>query len=420
MRINNGRSTDRRGVVLLGLIVLLTGAAVAAGLYLSDRSRREREEVWNREEESLATLVKAFRLQVASSGTIPGPDGWASTVAQKTGMSSREIEYSHAPGRGFAGRRLFLVDPALRNQTWPVRQLAEGLLNASNLLLQSSARVIWVSSTHPALALPVTNGTLNVETFESLWNWSGGPGVVDPPTGWPSAWRGNGGHLHVARLPIASLFAKVEIVNLKYLAQVGSLLGLDAEALRPGRRRVGVHVLKGSTLRLSRYTGSSYQVRVVTQDDALVINRLFSFGLGKDDLDDWLDRLRNADSRYSWLMYLQATDIDNDEDWDLWSRYAGFRRVANSWGLGNLFGNLWSWDTWLRNSRSNWAAASDEAGQDEDDDWVWDEHDCDDWDWDAWVNRARNRWGDSADADQWKWDGVDWNGWFRKARRGRR
>ncbi|MGE3312364.1 MAG: hypothetical protein AB7O66_20555 [Limisphaerales bacterium] len=269
--MTTGESRRTRGIVLLGLILVLTGGAVGGGVALTRHVRSHLRERQHREEIALAQIAEGFTRFVSVRLMIPGPDEWPRAVAEATGMSAAMVlsGSGSGSGSGFASvRRCLLIDRGLGDGMLPYRQDSGGLEDPRSGLLTDTARVLLVSCSAPGLAMPFRSGLLERPAFDAIWNWIRDPATGAPPKGWPEVWRGNGGDLHVARISLNQLFAPIHLKQARY---GGGGDPVSSGAVRLGHLAVEPMTtvfLKGTFLAVGGTNGSVQQVRVVRGEES--------------------------------------------------------------------------------------------------------------------------------------------------------
>lgn len=247
------------GVVLLLALAGLAfvGVMLAPNLVLKTSAR-----TWKAEEKALEDLRRSFLITVESTGYIPTATNWSSCIADYTRQDQTAIEQVYT---GFPSdtntRRILLVDPLLTSGALPFTQDDNGLAGASLSLIGTNARVMLVSNTKRSLTLPVTNSTITSSTFNAIWNWTYNPANDSPPSGWPSAWNGNGEYLHVSRLDMANLFHTMTLKNLHY--------GMGNTNLTPNSvtAQTSLDFLRGSRLVIADTTDTLKRIHIVNRDD---------------------------------------------------------------------------------------------------------------------------------------------------------
>ncbi len=269
MRMTTGESPRTRGIVLLGLILLLTGGAVGGGVALSRHARALLRDRQLREEAMIAGIAEGFTRVVSARLMIPGPESWARAVAEVTGASPAAVG-SVRPERMAdpSVRRLLLVDPGLGEGMLPYAQDSAGLLDPRSRLLSDHARVLLLSSSAPGLALPFGSGTPDQAAFEAIWNWVHDPATGAPPAGWPAAWKGNGADLHVARIPLKNLFSAIHFKHALHGAGGDPVSTGNVPAKHLSMEPVTTALLKGTSLVVCRTNGTIHQVRVVRSEES--------------------------------------------------------------------------------------------------------------------------------------------------------
>lgn len=323
-----GPSNKASGFALLGLMLLLTGGAVGAALVLSDYLQRQTEDARAFEEARLAAIAKGFVRSIEVNLKIPDNLTWVDAVAGVTDLSASMIEYvDPRTGRPANLRRILVLDPSLGRGVLPFTQPANGLLSLVNPLLSDQARVMIVSCTRTNLQLPVGPGVVDRSAFDALWNWTYDSTTRAAPPGWPAAWSGMGAALHVARIPLRSLFAPVGFKNVRFGFGKGFAQGRRIAAVRNVLARTTRYYLKGSLLKVGRREGRILQIHVVKEgakfDLAALLRGLLNPGDDNavEDDDDW-EWDRNGDGgrgRWRWRGWIRK-GLDDDADDHDWCR----------------------------------------------------------------------------------------------------
>ena len=220
MKATAGASRDRlseRGYASLGMVVVLFGLVIvgvmlAPNLVLQVNARKRIAE-----EQTLTRIGQGLSTYIQKSQVVPGTSSWSTAISSVTGLSQTEVEQVLP---GFASdtntRRVFLIDPGLGGASPPYTQSVAGLAGTWTNLMGQYSRLMLVSCTKRSLSLPVSTGVPSSNNFYGLWNWTYNPVTEAPPSGWSSAWTGQGEFLHVQRINLANLFHTLAFSTLKY------------------------------------------------------------------------------------------------------------------------------------------------------------------------------------------------------------
>lgn len=198
-------------IEMIGVIALI---AIAAAIIMPNLANRISRANGEKEDAMLAMLAEGLQRYVRTFQALPGQFSWTTNIAAATGLSVNEVARVNP---GVAGNaRVYLIHPSFTPST------ASGLGFADPLWTQTSsgaasvtnARVLIISSHKSALTLPVTSGkATSVSEFNNIWDWNPDLATESPPSGWPSAWNGNGEYLHVQRINLAPMFERVTFSN---------------------------------------------------------------------------------------------------------------------------------------------------------------------------------------------------------------
>ena len=239
-------------------MLVLAGLAITGMLLLPSLVSKTTQRRNTAEEASLARLEEGFRDYVRLYQIIPGTGTWNTAIASVGGLNATEVNcvFPDFP-TDTSVQRVFVIDDLLGGGSplLPYTQSTNGLTGTATNLLNSRARAMIVSSTKRGLSLPVSSGFITQTNFDAIWNWTYNPASEAPPSGWSSAWTGNGEFLHVRHLSLPQLFQTVTFENLQYSLNGSSFLTVDASTTG--------YFLRGGMLRLSDSEGASYQARVI-------------------------------------------------------------------------------------------------------------------------------------------------------------
>ncbi len=288
MKAITGSSHEARGFALLVLVLLLSGGALAGGLFLSHRDPQLAHNRWLQEEAVLASLTEGFVRAVQTGLVIPDASDCWTAIAQVTGMNQTTMEWVNpAFPADPSNRRILLIDGVIAPGVLPYVQSAAGLSVAQSSLLKPRARAMFLSTTRRDLFLPVRGGETDPAAFDAIWNWAYDAAKPSSPSGWPAAWASQGATLHVSRISLHSLFAQVHLNQLRYGVGSGSFSGGTVAATEFVKDPTIVTLLKGSLLAICQTNGIPHQVRVVRRDAMFDLTtpsdpRQGTHGVGKD------------------------------------------------------------------------------------------------------------------------------------------
>ncbi|MFT5104504.1 MAG: prepilin-type N-terminal cleavage/methylation domain-containing protein [Pseudoalteromonas tetraodonis] len=196
------RRQETAGFSLIELIGVMAVMAILASVILPSLIKRIQIEAAKNESAFLDQIGGALIDHLRSSKEIPDQHGWAQVVAAELGVQPDEILESPQQSR-----RLYLIDPALRLGA------AGGTLSFAQTTAGSpepiSPRVMILSSMDGTKPIPLGDGVIGAEEFETLWNLPSG-GV---PPGWSDRWQKSAGDLKVRRINFAPEFHKVMLSN---------------------------------------------------------------------------------------------------------------------------------------------------------------------------------------------------------------
>lgn len=219
MRAVAGAFRDDRAAAGLTLVFALAGLAITGMLLLPTLVSKTSQRNNAREELILARLEDGFRDYVRLNQIIPGTGTWVTAIGSIGGLNVTQVNcvFPEHPD-DTTTRRVFVVDDILggASPVLPYTQTAAGLTGSLTNLLNSRARAMIVSSTKRGLALPISSGFLTQANFDAIWNWNHNPATESPPSGWPSAWTGNGEFLHVKPIYLPNFFSKITLENVKF------------------------------------------------------------------------------------------------------------------------------------------------------------------------------------------------------------
>src|ERR1043166_2831439 len=197
----SGRSAQRSAFTMIGNIGALAVIAILVGVIAPSVIKRVDHATWTKETTDLQTIADSYTQYILTNKTIPGPNTWATSVANYMSLPVSKITTN---SRRFA--RVFLVDTNLtiNGNGLPYTQTTNGTPTKP-----VSARVIFVSSL--ARALPtniVTGAALSTNEFNAIWDT---PEGAKPSTWTP--WAGSGDDLRIKRLTLEPLFYQLILVD---------------------------------------------------------------------------------------------------------------------------------------------------------------------------------------------------------------
>lgn len=266
-----GKCTERQGYALLVVLIVVGAAAAAATALMPQRLQQLTSERAEKELRQLDRIRTGFLESVQMESEIPGRETWSVAVSKATGLSRKAIERVDPKfANDSTTARLFLVDPGLDQKLLPFRQSDSGLSGLSTNLLGANGRIIILSTTRRGTALPVTETSITQEQFDALWDWVPDPATLNPPSGWPADWNRKAQSIHVARIPIRSLFAELEVTSLAL--GFGSGL-LPVESIRVDKLITGTSsywLLKGTLARLSKLSLLGPTINLTVQRDQTI------------------------------------------------------------------------------------------------------------------------------------------------------
>lgn len=291
MKAPSGACLDRENLggyaglaIIIVLAALTTTALLLAPNLVKSRVQARQFDETRRLEIIADQLVRSIR----SQQYIPSPTNWTVTLAEFTGLSRTAIEqvYPEFPS-DTSTRRVLLLDPAIGKGTLPYTQGLAGLEGAFTNLAGAGSRGLIISSTRRGWSLPVSSGLASsTAEFDAIWNWNFDPATKASPSGWPSAWKGFGEELHVARINFGNLFHTVRMNNLLLVVEtnrvslpiqakadlsalkelLGELKGPFEQVIQPITTPTEIKVLDGTLLKIYETNGSFAQARRITSD----------------------------------------------------------------------------------------------------------------------------------------------------------
>lgn len=263
MRAAAGASREQRAAAGLAMMMVLAGLAITGMLLLPSLASKTSQRNNTAEESALARLEEGFRDYVRLYQIIPGAATWSTSLGMVSGLNATQINcvFPDFP-TDTSVQRVFVIDDFLGGGSpiLPYTQATNGLTGTQTNLLNSRARAMIVSSTKRGLAVPISSGYLTQADFDAIWNWTYNPATKAPPTGWSSAWTGNGEFLHVKPLYLPSLFSKITLQNGKYG------LGLVNLVTTAVSGQTDYYFLNGAPMTLSTALGTLKHRHVVRGD----------------------------------------------------------------------------------------------------------------------------------------------------------
>lgn len=264
---------QRCGFSLIEMIGVLAILTIMASTVAPNLLRRMLEATATKEEKSLQTLAEGLMTHVQTWQTIPGAASWATNLATAVGLSSTDILYADPSNPGGSGR-IYMISPEFTpaNGTDPVFSIT-----AAGSVAPTNARIMIISCTKRGLTLPVASGkaansAANRNRFNNVWNWSLNPFTKAPPTGWPAAWNGNGHHLHVQRINLASAFCRLTVSNPGFPSEIPfAQFNQGATHAFDVTNAVDAYYLRGTTIRFYRHD-TPYTGAPVTPDELSLVH----------------------------------------------------------------------------------------------------------------------------------------------------
>ena len=275
MRAAAGAFPDQRAYAGLALILVISGLAITGMLLLPSLTSKTTQRNNIAEEVMLAQLEEGFLNYVRIYQTIPGTGTWATAITSVTSLNATQVNYVFpAFTTDTTIQRVFVVDDYLGGDSplLPYAQSTNGLTGTQTNLLNSRARAMIVSSTKRGLALPVNTGFITQANFDAIWNWTYDPTTKACPSGWSSAWTGNGEFLHVKPLYLPNLFSTITLESAKYGIGASNLITTTVSS------QTQYYFLNGTRMAMGQTNGTLKQSYVVTRDNS------FSFPSGSNGI----------------------------------------------------------------------------------------------------------------------------------------
>lgn len=245
------------------LVMFLAGLAITGMLFLPSLVSKTTQRNNSKEEAALTRLEEGFRDYVRLHQIIPGTSTWVTAISSVSGLNATQVNcvFPEFP-TDTSVQRVFVVDDSLGGGSplLPYTQTTNGLTGTATNLLNSRARAMIVSSTKRGLSLPVSTGFITQTNFDAIWNWALNPATKAPPSGWSSAWTGNGEFLHVKPLFLPNLFSKITFQNTRYGVGISSVTTTTVGS------QADYYFLNGTPLTLATTAGSLRQDHVVRRD----------------------------------------------------------------------------------------------------------------------------------------------------------
>lgn len=265
MKAAAGASPDRRGYALLVLLAVISGLAITGVLLLPGRTQKIIQDRREKEEGNLSEIERGFRNHARLQQSIPGTSTWVTVVATACSLSVTQVAVSVPEFPTNASlQRAYVIDNSLGGASplLPYTQSTNGLVDTFTNLMQTNARVMFVSSTKPGLSLPVASGFLAQSDFDAIWNWRYDPSSQSPPSGWPSSWNGNARFLHVRPVQLPGLFSTITLRNTRYGVGDSSITTTSITT------STALYFLNGTRLALGPISGTLKRTHAVTRDDS--------------------------------------------------------------------------------------------------------------------------------------------------------
>ena len=243
--------TRSSGFSLIELIGVLAIMAILATAITPPAVRQLVRAKGAREDAALQTLGDGLKTYVRTRQQIPGANSWASSLATVLDQPAVAVERVD-PARD-TNKRVYLIHPSFAPSSGADPLYQQGAFGSATSPVE--ARILIVSTTQPALALPVKSGhAASTVAFDAIWNWHHDPSSDAPPAGWPKAWEGNGNFLHVARVNLAGLFHPTTFNNLQHPGATPFVkLSDGATVALAFTNAVERHLLEGTVIRLFKH-----------------------------------------------------------------------------------------------------------------------------------------------------------------------
>lgn len=260
---------------LIEMIGVLAIISILAGMVGPNMIRRVIDSTATRESKTLQTLADGLSSHIQTWQTIPGAASWVTNVGNSLGLSPADVAYSDAANPS-GSARVFLIHPGFTpsNGTDPIFTPS-----AAGSVAPTNARILIISCTKRGLTIPVTSGKAantagNRTRFDNIWNWTLNPFTKAPPTGWPAAWRGNGQHLHVQRINLASQFLRLTVSNPGYPTEIPfAQFNQNPTVAFDVTNAVDAYYLRGTVIRLYRHD-TPYSSPPVNPDELNLVHVL--------------------------------------------------------------------------------------------------------------------------------------------------
>lgn len=269
MRAAAGEFRDQRAYAGLALIFVIGGLAITGILLLPSLTSKTTQRNNAAEEAVLARMEAGYFDYVRAYQTIPGTGTWITAIGSAGGLNVTQVNCVFpAFNSDTTVQRVMVVDDYLGGASplLPYAQSTNGLTGTQTNLLNSRARAMIVSSTRRGLALPVSTGFITQTNFDAIWNWTYNPATEAPPSGWSSAWTGQGEFLHVKPLYLPNLFSRITLQNVKYGVGASNLTTTTVSS------QADYYFLNGTRMALATTSGTIKQHHVVRSDTS------FNFG----------------------------------------------------------------------------------------------------------------------------------------------
>lgn len=261
MKAIAGAFRNRAGYGGIMLVFVLGGLALFGVLLAPNLVLKVTEQKRDSESRILDQIEAALINSIERNQSIPAATNWWTSleaIAPFEDVSATKVYTSFASDANTT--RVLLIDPNLASGVLPYTQDASGLTGSQTNLVGANARIMLVSNARRSLTMPVTSGSPSSNAFHALWNWVYDPNTRSPPSGWPSAWAGNGNFLHVRRINLANEFHRVTCRSLSYG------VGETNSATNQITGTIVLRLLRGTRLTLAQLNGTLKRIHVVNRD----------------------------------------------------------------------------------------------------------------------------------------------------------
>ena len=201
-------------IEIIGVIAIM---AIAAAVIMPNLSQRVSRMNGEKEDKTLDVIGEGLIRYIQTYQIIPGANTWIANIASMTGLTTNEVRRVNPNDSTTA--RVYLIHPSFAPSTTSGGTFADPLWTQSEVGASTvtSARILVISVHKTGLALPVSSGKASsTSVFDAIWDWTLDASTEAPPSGWSSAWTGNGEYLHVERINLTPLFQRVTLSNSEY------------------------------------------------------------------------------------------------------------------------------------------------------------------------------------------------------------